>query len=190
MELAAAAFSGLSSAVSSIGTAATSLFSGGTAAAGTAAAVGGASPWLSALQLGLGGLSALSTINAGNEKADQLLASAADADSAAVNERVTGTERRASLKRQAAESMAEKQAAYAAGGVDLSFGTPTIARAQDTRDAEHALAIDQGTEDQRVARNAERAAQFRAAASKAKSNSLMKAFLQGGETLLAVNRRG
>lgn len=195
MELVATAFTALTGATAA--TAATaaplSLTAGSAGAAATAGAWGAglaSSSWLTALQFGMAGLGALSTLSAGEEKADALNASAADADMQAGNERIVGQERRSSLKRQAADEIAQKQAAYAAGGVDLSFGTPQIAQAQDVRDAEHALAVDQGTEDQRVARLAGRAAELRSAAKSARNASMLSAFIKGGETIHSALRRG
>lgn len=188
MELVATAFTALA------GTGSAAASSLGGAAAGAAGAAGSffgaSSSWLSALQFGMAGLGALSTLSAGAEKADALNAAAVDADLSAGNERIVGQERRSSLKRQAAEEIAQKQAAYAAGGLDLSFGTPQLAQAQDVKDAEHALAVDQGTEDQRVARLNARASELRSAAKSARSASYLSAFLKGGEALLSGGRRG
>lgn len=185
MEMAAAAFAALGSAAS---TGASAI--GSTAGAASGLFGGAGSTWLTAMQLGLGGLSAFSQMQVGQEKAAALNAAAADTESQIGNEQMIGQERRASLKRQAAEAMAEKQAAYAAGGVDLSFGTPQTAQAQDTRDAEHALALDQGTENQRIGRLNAKAAEYRASAKSAKSASLMKAFVEGAGTVFSVGKRG
>lgn len=184
MEMVAAAFTALTGTGAATGAATAG-------AAGTAGSFFGASSsWLTALQFGMAGLGAASSLAAGSEKAAALNAAAADADLSAGNERIIGQERRSSLKKQAAEEISQKQAAYAAGGVDLSFGTPQLAQAQDVRDAEHALAIDQGTEDQRVARLNAKAAELRAAAKSAKSASLLGAFLKGGEAFMSAGRRG
>jgi hypothetical protein len=190
-EIAAAAFAAIGSAVGGTAAASTAAVTAGLA--GPASAVGagiGASTWFSALQLGLAGLGAVSTLAAGNEKSESLKAQAADADLAASNELIVGGERRSSLRAQAAQKIAERQAAYAAGGVDLSFGTPQTAQAQDVADTERGLAIDQGTEDQNRARFAERAGQFRRAAKSARSAATIKAFTSGAEAVLGVERRG
>lgn len=202
MELAAAAMTALSSAAAPVTSAVTSALGIGApmsltgGAAGAAASAGGlgslfgGSSWLTLLQGGSMALSAMATLNAGQEKSDSLLAAANDATMQAGTEQIAGQQRQASLKRQAADQMAERDAAFAASGVDLSFGTPKIAKAQDVLDSERALAIDQGNTDATVARLKERAANYQSAAKSARSASVMKAVLTGADGVLGINRRG
>lgn len=193
MQLAAAAFTALAGAVTGGGAAAGATAAGAAAApaaGGILGALGSGSTWLSALQLGIGALGAVGTLAAGRQQADALNAQAVDAEQQATNETIVGQERRSSLRKQAAEQVAQRQAAYAAGGVDLSFGTPAQAQADDVRDAEHALGIDQYTEEQRRNRLLSRAGEFRAAAASARNASMIRAFTGGAEAVFGIARRG
>lgn len=163
----------------------------GTALTGTAGALGLTGG--TAASILSGGATVLSVLNAnraGEMKAEALRLQAADADLGAGLEAIQGTDRRNSLKAALTQAIGDRDVAAAASGVDLSFGTPAVARQQAIRDGERALSIDQNTEDFRIARLRERAAGYRAQASGARSAGLGSAAalaLEGGARML---RRG
>lgn len=76
-------------------------------------------------------------------------------------ERVSGENRRNSIRRALLETIGDRDAAYAASGVDLSFGTPAVAREQAAASAERALGQDRDTQEINVSRLEQRAANLR-----------------------------
>ena len=204
MEIAAAAMTAISGTVASAGSAlgigggaaASSL--GGTAAAAAAASGGGS------LFSALGGLSTVAGIlsggatiasvlaaqRSGDAEASKLMYQADDADTEVRIEEVKGLERRNSIKASLIEAIGERDVAAAASGVDLTFGTPVVARREARADAERALGGDQATEEFRKARLRERAANYRIAASQARSGSLLKAASIGASGAADILRRG
>lgn len=192
MEFAAAALSSFASGAAEIGsTIATAATSAGStiASAGSSllSATGGASTWASILSGGATVASVLAMQNAGETKAFALNAQADDADLQARVEGVQGLERRNSLKAQLVQAVGERDAAAAASGVDISFGTPTIARGEAIKDGERAIDLDQSTEDFRRQRLLERAGNLRIQAGQARSGALGSAAalaLEGGAKLL------
>lgn len=76
-------------------------------------------------------------------------------------ERVAGENRRNSIRRALLETIGDRDAAYAASGVDLSFGTPAVAREQAAASAERALGQDRDTQEINVSRLEQRAANLR-----------------------------
>lgn len=160
---------------------------------GATAATGGlfgSSSWLSLLQGGASALSVVSGLAAGEEKSASLEASARDAELQASQERLAGEQRQSSLRRAAADQMAERDAAYAASGIDLSFGTPQIAKEQDIADSSRALGIEQSNTEMMVARRQEQATEYRRASRSARRSATLKAIMSGVETGLSMNRRG
>lgn len=204
MEFAAAALSAIAGTVTSaIGlggsTAATAgnfIGAGLTAAGGAGAAGGGLSGLLgtgSLLTSILGGTATvagmLGAVQAGEEQARSLNAQAMDARTEQDIERIRGAERRDSLRRSLLQTLGERDVAAAASGVDLSFGTPSLAREEAERDAERAFSVDQSTEDFRVARLEERANEFTRSAKSARRAGRLKAFGLGVQGAAAVGRR-
>lgn len=181
MEFAAAALSSIGSTISSGVTAI------GSAVSGATSAIGGMSTVASILSGGATVLGVLNMQRAAEAKETALKLQADDADTTADLEVIQGTDRRNSLKAQLAAALGDRDVATAASGVDLSFGTPTVARAQAIRDGERALSIDQNTQDLRVSRLRERAANLRAGAAGARASGLGSAAvlaLEGGAKLL------
>lgn len=133
--------------------------------------------------------SVLAAQRAGEEKAKSLELAAGDAESDSALEVNRGTERRTGLRKQLLVALGERDVATAASGVDLSFGTPAVARQEATKESERALSVDQQTEELRRARLAERAGSYRRMAEEARTGGLAKAAglaLAGGANL---NRR-
>lgn len=174
----------------------TALFTGGGAAAGTAAATttagaaaGAGISFSTILQGGLGLLSAVQAISAGNQQADALTQQANDAKREQPLETLQGIARRASIKREMADAVGAQDVAYAASGTDLSFGTPAVARSQAFREGDAAIESDNGTQLTRQGRLLEREANYRKMASKAKQSGIFDAILTGTKTALSIDNR-
>lgn len=202
MELAAAAMSAVSTAIAGV-----------TGAAGTAASAAGsvgsllaAGPGMGTLSVGLPSLGGsllssilqggatvagvLGTLGAAESRASALEERAMDSDTEGQMARISGVERRDGLRRQLLERLGDQDVQAAASGVDLSFGTPALARDEAQRDAERALTMDQSSEDFRVARLTERAAAFRSQSRSTRRAGLIQAVGLGASSAASVARRG
>lgn len=172
----------------------TSLFGAGAAATGAAAT--GATVAASGLSLGsiLQGtatvLGVVSSIAAGNAEADALNAQAIDAEREKPLETLQGIERRASIRRAMADAVGAQDVAYAASGVDLSFGTAAAARQDAFREADLALTSDAGTEQTRIARLSERAANYRRSAKQARRAGIFNGLVGGLQGAASIGGRG
>lgn len=165
----------------------------GTAAAGaaTAGAAAGSTFSLGTLLQGTATLlGAFSAIGAGNAEATALELQAQDADRQQPLETLQGISRRTSIKKELADSIGGIDTAYAASGVDLSFGTPSVARKEAFRGADTALTSDMGTQQTRQARLSERSESFRRAGRRARSRGYTNALLGGLNFGLDVYNRG
>ncbi|MCZ4073542.1 hypothetical protein [Agrobacterium sp. LMR679] len=175
----------------------TSIFGGGGAAAAGAATgavtTGVAAPAatgfsLSSLLQGTATvLGMVQSINAGNADAEALNAAADDAAREVPLETLQGITRRTALKKEAMDSIAQQDVAYAASGVDLSFGTPMQARKDAFRQLDLGITSDVGTEQTRIGRLQEREAEYRKRASRAKRSAMFDAAMIGfkGATSIA-----
>lgn len=144
----------------------------------------------SILQGGATALSVLGAVNSGNQQADALRLQANDADTNQKVETVQGLERRASIRAALLTSLGERDVATAAGGTDVSFGTPVQARTQAVQDSARALNLDETTTDFNRQRLAERAASLRAMANNAQSGGLIKGLSLAGLGATSQMRRG
>ncbi|MEO1110097.1 MAG: hypothetical protein AAFX90_19460 [Pseudomonadota bacterium] len=161
------------------------------AAAGTAgAAISGGSILSTLLQGGATLLGMMSTIEAGEQDADMFEARAIDAQAEKPFETLQSVSRRTSIKQDLAQAIGEQEVAYAAAGVDLSFGTPVEARKDAAREADRALTNENATEETRLNRLDERSSQFRLSASRARSSARRQALIQGLSFGLNAFRRG
>lgn len=178
------------------------LFGAGAAAAGTAATtattaattatgVFGSGISLSSILQGTATvLGIVASIGAGNAEADMLEAQAIDAEREKPLETLQGINRRQSIRRDFAEAVGAADVAYAASGVDLSFGTARQARSDAAREADLATAVDIGTEQTRINRLSERAASYRRSAKRAKRSGVLNAILGGVDGLSSFVERG
>ena len=193
MEFAAAAFSAIGGAVSTVATGVKTVAGAiglGGSGGGLLGAVGGASTVASILSGGATIASALAAQRAGSQAAMSSEFAARDAEVEGQQEAIAGMERRNSLRRALIDQIAEQDTAYAASGVDLSFGTPATARDQASEAAERALTLDQSTEDIRRARLGQKAANLRVLARQQRTGGLAKSaglILDGSAQLI---RRG
>lgn len=174
------------------------LFGGGAAATGAAAtgAAAGATAAGSGLSLAsiLQGtatvLGVVSAIGAGNAEASQNEMAANDAEAEKPLETLQGISRRTSIRRQMAEALGAQDVAYAGSGVDLSFGTARAARTDAYREADLGLSTEVGTEQTRISRLTERAANYRAAAKSARRMGIFNALSGGLDNVLSFQQRG
>lgn len=166
-----------------------SLFATGGAAAGAATA-GAATAGAAATGLSLSGLlqgiatvgGVMASIAAGNAEADAANAAAIDAETEQMIETLKGVERRSSIAEDMRDALGAQDVAYAASGVDLSFGTAAQARTDAFREADLALTMDVGDTQSRLSRLQERAANYRSAAKRAKSLGLIQGLIGFGQT--------
>lgn len=156
---------------------------GAPAAASTAATAGAAAgsgfSLASILQGTATVLGVVSSISAGKAEADAMEAQAIDARREQEIETLSGIERRGSIKRALAEAVGAQDVAYAASGVDLSFGTASQARTEAFREADLAFTGASATEQTRISRLMEHAANYRAGAKRARRAGLVTG-LTGG----------
>jgi hypothetical protein len=192
MEFAAAALSSIGSTISAGADALGTAISGTAGAFGAPAIpglLGAAGTGSTAFSILSGGATVLSVLNAqraGEMKVQSLNLQADDADTQSEIEGIQGTARRSSLKAQLTQAIGDRDVAAAASGVDLSFGTPSVARQQAIQSGERALEMDQDTQELRVSRLRERAAGLRAQAAGANAAGLGTAAtlaLEGGAKL-------
>lgn len=159
---------------------------GGAAAAGTAAAtaapVAASGLSLSSILQGTATvLGVVSSFAAGNAEADMLEMQAEDAEREKPLENLQGIERRSSIKKAMVDALGAQDVAYAASGVDLSFGTARAARTDAYREADLALTSDAGTQQTRVARLDERARNYRSQAKQARRAGMLNGLVGGLE---------
>ncbi|CDX54576.1 putative golgin autoantigen [Mesorhizobium plurifarium] len=177
----------------------TSLFGGGAAAGTTwaAANAGAAATTTAASGISLSSilqgtatvLGIVSSIGAGNADAAQAEMAAKDAESEQNLETLQGISRRTSIRKQMAEALGAEDVAYAASGVDLSFGTARNARTDAYREADLALTTDTGTEQTRISRLVERARNYRAMAKQARAGGVLNALTGGVKGLMDITGR-
>jgi len=169
------------------------LLGGGAAAAGAtgagAAAAGSGISLATILQGTATVLGIVSAISAGNAEADALNAQAIDAEREQEIETLAGIERRGSVKAALAEAVGAQDVAYAASGVDLSFGTAAQARKEAYREADLALTSASTTEQTRQSRLMERAANYRSAAKRAKKAGLIQGLTGGLQGFASIAGR-
>ena len=164
-----------------------SLLGGGGAAAGTAATAGAAAGTAATSGFSLASilqgtatvLGVVSTIGAGFATADQMKAQAIDAEMEQSLETLQGINRRSSIKAAMRDAVGAQDLAYAGSGVDLTFGTAVAARKDAYREADLALTTAVGTEQTRVNRLTERAANYRRGAKQAKLGGIFEGAMKG-----------
>ncbi|MBL4768015.1 MAG: hypothetical protein JKY94_09925 [Rhodobacteraceae bacterium] len=106
-------------------------------------------------------LSVSAELDAAEVQAQSLGLAADDAEEEANLEALKGIERRSSLKKLAHSIVGEQALAFAAGGQDLTFGSPVQARAEAFEELDAAISADNFTQSTRVSRLSERAGQYR-----------------------------
>ena len=133
--------------------------------AGTAGATAGAAATTASTGLSISSIlqgvatvgGVVASIAAGNAEADSLKMQARDAEEEKTLEVVQSVDRKRSLLKSAQEAVGEVDTAYAASGVDLSFGSAAQARQDVFREADRGLNSDSATTGSRLNRLTERA---------------------------------
>ena len=174
------------------GTGLAGISAAGTAAAGAATGVAGSTLFsMSTLGSILSGgatvLSALSSLSAGQQQSAAYQAEAAQASVDAVQETIDGRQRRDGLRRDLIARLGENDVAYSASGLDLSFGTPVVARDESVRSASAALSNDLSNEEAKRRRLVERSDALKRMAKSARQAGAIKAgglLLSGGADIL------
>lgn len=151
----------------------------GAGIAGANAVIGAGISASSILSGALTALGVVATLGSGLAEADQMEAQAIDAEMEQSNETLQGISRRASIKREMMDALGAQDVAYAASGVDLSFGTARQARTDAYREADLALTTSNATEQTRVTRLAERAKNYRRGAKSARMLGFVNAAAKG-----------
>lgn len=172
----------------------TSMFTGGGAAAagaGASAAAGISTGGLvsSILQGTATVLGVASAFSAGAAEADVLKAQAIDADREQAVQNLQGIERRGSIRAAMREAQGSIDNAYAASGLDLSFGTAAQAKNEAYREADLMTTTSTGTEITNGARLMERAANYRNSAKRAKRAGIVQGLTAGAGGLADIARR-
>lgn len=167
------------------------------ATAGTAAAAGGAATAAATSGMTLNSIlqgvatvfSVGNTLAAGNAQGDSYDMAAEDAARQAPLETLQGIAARTSIKAQMAQAVGEMDTANAAGGVDLSFGSPVEARRQAFREGDKAITTEVATEQSRKNRLLEREAYYRKMGKKARRAAGFDALGQVFDTGMAIKNR-
>lgn len=120
-----------------------------------------------------------SSLAAGQAEAEAATLAAEDTAREVPLETLQGIKRRSSIKQEMMDRIGDQDVAYAASGVDLSFGTPGQARKEAFRQGDLGLESDVGTEQTRVARLQEREAAYRKRAARARSGGWFDAAMIG-----------
>ena len=162
----------------------------GSAAPAATGAVAAGSTVATILSGGATALSILYGLSSANEQAVSLESAAADAETEIASEDIQGLQRRTSLKVALLESLGDMDTAYAASGIDVSFGTPAAARKAAVADADRALSIDNATTMQRGSRLTERARQYRLQARSRRGAGLMSGIVKGLDFAASAAARG
>lgn len=156
MEFAASIMTSMAGAAGSAG--ATGLSAGLTAGASGATALassglGGAASTVGSILSGGASLLQMSALRqAGRQKQQSLAFQAQDTATEIAQENIQGAGRTNSLRQALLDTIGERDAAYAASGVDIGFGTPALARQEASAAAESAIAQDTAGTTARVSR--------------------------------------
>ncbi|GJE06351.1 hypothetical protein AOPFMNJM_1667 [Methylobacterium jeotgali] len=196
MEFAASALTAMASAAGSVGasgvaSAATAGASALTSASSALAPLTSAGSVVGSILSGSASLLQMSQLRqAGREKELSLNLQAADTVNDIARENLQQQDRSTSLRQALLQTIGERDAAYAASGVDLTFGTPAVAREQSVTQAEQALTMESATATSRVARLNERAGNLRLMARSARRSADTMADLTGLQAAGNLLRRG
>jgi hypothetical protein len=165
----------------------------GSAASGVAGALGLGSAGSLATSI-LGGtataFSALAQLRAGREQADSLRRQAADATFEATQEEILGQRREVGLKDELTSSLGSISAAYAAAGIDLSYGAAETARGRAESKFDQEITLDRATTDMRKSRLYQRANSYLTMARQAKSSSVLQAAATAAGGAFRIANRG
>jgi hypothetical protein len=137
---------------SSIMTSMAGAMGGGGGAAKAGSDLGGGSIVGSILSGGASLLQMSALRAAGRQKAMDLTFQSQDTATEIAQENIQATGRQNGLRQALLDTIGERDAAYAASGVDIGFGTPALARQEASASAESAIAQDAAGTNARVSR--------------------------------------
>ncbi len=198
--IAGTAASAATAAGGAIATGATAIGGAASALGGAAGAIGGAASSLggflssAGVLTGLQGVTGLLSIAAKNKASQEAklaqFEKAGEAEIDAQAEGVAGQAREGQLRQQYLSAMAERDVAAAAGGIDLGFGSPVVAREQATKDTERALSLDALETQNRQDRLRSRSASYIRAGRAARAGGLLENLATGLNTVTDIATRG
>lgn len=175
------------------GTAATAVSGAVSTAAGAASSLGGFLASSGALA-GLSGVTGLLSIAARNKATAEAKAAsfdkAAEAEMDASAEGIAGQSRAVQLRQSLVAAMAERDIAAAAGGLDIGWGSPVVAREQASADAERALSLDSLETQNRQSRLRQRSAGYVRAGRAAASGGFLQNLASGVNLATDMAQRG
>ena len=171
-----------------LGSAALNGVAGATAAGGSSAGLGSLASSI------LGGtataFSALSQMRAGRQQSDAMRQQAIDAQLEATQEDINGQRREVSLKNQLASTLGSISTAYAASGIDLSYGSAATMGDQAATRADQELTLDRATTEMRKTRLNQRAGSYLGLAREARASSILQAAGSAAGGLMKIAYRG
>jgi hypothetical protein len=139
---------------------------------------------------GLGLVSAMASGRQSEMQAAALRAQGEDARFDARSEEINAMQRQTSLRRNLLKLVGESDVAYAASGVDLSFGTAVTAREDAIEDGNRAVMADQDAAAMKIARGRAKAANYDAMASETEAAGKFKMAGALLQPLVSAARRG
>lgn len=183
MELAIGA---LSSIGAGIGSAA------GAIGAGASSLIGalGSAPVLTALAGATTAVSVIQQLRQGDMKAEQAQIESQVARSEAIGEQATGAQRSATIQRAMLRTLGENDVAYAASGIDISYGEAATTRDRTLERGYSELSIDRSTSDARAAGYGARSIAYDRMSRQYRSGATLAALATAGEGLMRMGRRG
>ena len=172
---------------------AASVLGGGGAAAGVAGTAAGAAATglsISSIMQGVASVGGLvATIAAGNAEAANYKAQAADAERQKPFENLQSVDRKRSLLKAAADATGDVNVAYAASGLDLSFGSANEARRSINRQTDMGLTTDAATTSMRIDRLTEQSRNFRQMAKRSKVAAWINGATNFASTALSLKEQ-
>ena len=134
--------------------------------------------------------SALSSLRAGQQQRDAYRQAATDAQLEATNEELLGQRREIGLKNELSSKLGSISSAYAAAGIDLSYGAAETASSTAGTKADQELSMDRATTEMRKARLNQRGGSYLGMAREARASSILQAAGQAAAGGLRIKNRG
>ena len=134
--------------------------------------------------------SALSSLRAGQQQRDAYRQQATDAQLEATNEELQGQRREIGLKNELSSKLGSISSAYAAAGIDLSYGAAETASSTAGTKADQELSMDRATTEMRKARLNQRGGSYLGMAREARASSILQAAGQAAAGGLRIKNRG
>ena len=117
--------------------------------------------------------SALSSLRAGQMQSREYTLAGQDAQMQATQAEIAGQSREIGLKQELVKNLGDISTAYAASGIDLSYGVADQARARVATEADQALTMDRASTTMRKTRLYQQATEYGMMARSARKSSLL-----------------